>query len=135
MANISNRIGRIERLADERLRPLLRTDEELEHHYDQMQRMADYVGFPVPTKAAMVEQWRGHDAQTARLMITEGHSVESAAVAVFCEATRYAETVEGATAWLERLNELRRAVLVDMELGIPGSESEAGRQLAAHLMQ
>lgn len=134
---IENRLKRIEQAVDARLAGLVRTDEEMSRHYEFLRRVADYAGFPIPTGAEMIAQWRDHDQRSARLMFA-GSTVSEAAHSLCLEDARAAhcdvtaEQVEAAGAELE---ELRAAVTIDMESGKPASQSDAAARLRALMMQ
>ncbi|MEN3335646.1 MAG: hypothetical protein V7641_5011 [Blastocatellia bacterium] len=133
--DIANRLSRIEQAVNTRLSALMRPDDQLELDYDYLRRVAEYAGFPVPSKDQMVSQWRDHDRQCARLMLATDCGVEESAVQTLLDDPQHQGTKEEAWRALDEMSRLREAVRLDMESGKPGDQSEAGNRLRVLLMQ
>jgi hypothetical protein len=133
---ISNRVNRIERAVDARLRALVTPDDKLESDYDFMQRVSEYVGgFPMLHKDKQMAIWRQSDARRARIMLATGCTEGEAALSLFIDDTSYCLNEAEARQWLTEFNQLRRATVRDMQAGLPGEQSEAGKQMVAMLME
>lgn len=133
---ISNRVSKIEQTVDARMQALMTPVDQLERNYDCLCRVAEYVGgFPLLPKDKTIASWRQSDARLARLMLASGCTASDAALSQFVEDTSYCLNEVEARQWLTEFGELRRAVVRDMQAGLPGEQSEAGKRLVAMLLK
>jgi hypothetical protein len=131
---ISNRVSKIEQTVDARMQALMTPVDQLERNYDCLCCVSEYVGgFPLLPKDKTIASWRQDDARRARLMLASGCTASEAALSQYVED--YCLNEVEARELLTEIGELRHAVVRDMQAGLPGEQSEAGKRLVALLLK